>query len=363
MILGFRNFKSGPHRATVREGMLGKQLIRMLLILCMVLVVHVLAMIYFENMSLGDAIWLTMTSATTVGYGDLAAKTTAGRFATIMLLYVGGIAILAQVAAMYFEYRSEIRNNMLIGNWSWDMKDHLVFLNCPGEAGEEFFHKAISGMRKSNAKLSSLPVIIISERFKDGISDRLRNLDVVHVSKPISETETLKAASVVDASVVVILSKNRFDPISDSVNFEMVSRLREMGCQGRIIVECVKDENRERLKKMGANSVLRPVRTYPEILVRAVVAPGSEQVIETLFDSEGEECIRFEVAVECEWLEIMHKITSNDLGIPIAYESLDGIVVNNPPARKTVHTQALYIIVDEDKRGIEPEIKKILGAF
>ena len=33
----------------------------------------------------------------------------AGRTATILLLYLGGIAILAQVVAMYFEYRSAIR--------------------------------------------------------------------------------------------------------------------------------------------------------------------------------------------------------------------------------------------------------------
>lgn len=364
MLLGFKTkkFKSGPHQTTIREGLVGKQLIKMLLILLLVLILHVIAMIHFEGMHIGDAIWLTMTSATTVGYGDLAAKTFAGRSATIILLYVGGIAILAQVAAMYFEYRNEIRSNMLIGNWSWKAKDHVVFLNCPGEAGEEFFYKAFVGMRESSAPLANASIIIVSESFKNGISDRLRKLNVAHVSKPMFEKETLESASIKDASTVVILSKDRLDPVSDSITFELVARLREMGFAGRIIAESVQDENRERLRKMGADSVLRPVRTYPEILTRAILAPGSEQVIETLFNSFGEECIRCEVEVESEWLDVIKKITSNDLGIPIAYEDVEGKIVNNPSSKKIIRSKAIFVIVAEGKKKIEKEIRKALAV-
>lgn len=361
MLLSFKRNGLKQFNIVGKSTSTGTRLAEMLIILLLVLIVHTFAMMHFEKMPIGDAIWLTMTSATTVGYGDLSAQTLGGRIATILLLYVGGIAILAQVVAMYFEYRSEIRYNILTGNWSWVMKNHVVFLNCPQEVGEDFFYRAVVGMRKSNCEYAKLPIVIVSERLQNGISDRLRNLDVVHVSKPLSDSDSLEAASVIDANTVVVLSKDRLNPVSDSINFELVDRLREMGFKGRIIAEVVHDENRSRLKKVGANNVLRPVRTYPELLIRAILVPGSEQVIETIFDSSGEECIRYNVEFEIQWLEVIKRLAENDAGVPIAYEDQNGIIVNNPSTKQTVKTKAIFVIVHAGNNKTCDEVAAILS--
>jgi voltage-gated potassium channel len=319
MLLGFQRLRPPRAEDTVRHGITGRQIINALSLLSLILTIHIIAMIYFEGMEFGDAVWLTMTSATTVGYGDLSAKTFGGRTATIMLLYVGGIAILAHVVAMYFEYRGAIRDSILKGKWSWKMKNHIVFLNCPERVGEDFFYKAISGMRNSSSEFANLPVIIVCERFKDGLSDRLRKLNIVHVSRSIFDQEALESASVQDANTIVVLSRDHQDPISDGISFELVDRLRDTGFKGRIIVEAIKDENRARLKKIGANNVLRPVRTYPEILIRAILAPGSETIIETLFNSYGEECMRYDVLIDLTWLDVIQKLAAKGL-LPLTFE-------------------------------------------
>lgn len=362
MLIGFKRRFLRQRNQAIKSGSLGVQFLKLLIILFVILVSHTIAMVQLEGLSLSDAVWLTMTSATTVGYGDFSAQTIGGRVATIVLLYIGGIAILAQVAAMYFEHRQEVRNRILTGDWSWNMEDHIVFLNCPDEVNEEYFYQAIFGLRESSADLADLPVVIVCESFKDGISDRLRKLDVVHVSKPMSNTETLESASVHTANTIIILSQDQLNPISDSINFELVDRLRNMGVKGRIIVEVVSDKNRERLKRIGANNVLRPIRTYPELLMRAIVAPGSEQVIETLFDSYGEECIRYDVKVKSSWLAIIQKITSYDLGIPIAYEDSSGKIFNNPSSREHIEARALFVIVHEGCAKSNIEIERILNT-
>ncbi len=362
MLISLTKILAKKRKPAMKDSSVGMQFLKLLSVLFVILLLHIVAMVQLEKLPVGDAIWLTMTSATTVGYGDLSAQTTGGRLATIILLYIGGIAILAQVAAMYFEHRQDVRNRMLKGDWSWTMENHIVFLNCPEEVDEEYFYQAILGLRESSADLASLPIVIVCERFKDGISDRLRKLDVVHVSKPVTSQETLESASVKDAHTVVILSKDQLDPTSDSINFELVDRLREMGIKGRIIVEAVKDENRARLKKVGADNVLRPIRTYPEMLMRAIIAPGSEQVMETLFDSYGEECIRYEASVKSSWLDIIHKLTSNDLGIPIAFENTQGEVVNVPSSKDMVTTKAIYVIVNEGRSKTSEAIEKILQS-
>jgi voltage-gated potassium channel len=242
------------------------------------------------------------------------------------------------------------------------MKNHIVFLNCPEEIDEAYFYRAISCLRQSSADLASLAIVIVCERFKDGISNRLRKLDVVHVSKPIADQETLEFASVKDAHTVVILAQDGFGPTSDSINFELTDRLRALGFKGRIIVEAVQDGNRARLKKAGADNVLRPMRAYPELLMRAIIAPGAEQVIETLFDSYGEECIRYEVKVASRWLEIIQKLTTQDLGIPIAYEDKQGKIINSPSSKEHVETEAVFVIVNEGCSRSSSEIEQILKA-
>ena len=52
---------------------------------------HVVAMNQLEGLALHDALWLTLTTATTVGYGDLSPSTLWGRLATVILIYGGGI--------------------------------------------------------------------------------------------------------------------------------------------------------------------------------------------------------------------------------------------------------------------------------
>ena len=87
-----------------------------------------------------------MSSASTVGYGDFSAKTFSGRTSTIILLFILGVATLAQ-ESFIFEHRREVRKQMLTGDWRWTAKNHIVFMNCPKEWVKYFYH-AILVLRK-----------------------------------------------------------------------------------------------------------------------------------------------------------------------------------------------------------------------
>jgi voltage-gated potassium channel len=338
------------------------QLVRLSFVLITILASHIICMMWLENMPLMDAVWVTMTTATTVGYGDISAKTTEGRLATIFLMYVGGIAVLAQVAALYFELRREKKELMIKGEWRWNMQNHIVFLNCPDEAGEEYFYQGISQLRMSSESMAEESIIIVTQKFKDGLPDRLRKLNVVHVNKSVSDPELFEVADLKDAGTIIVMSPKQLDPISDSINFELVDRLREQGIKARIIVETVRDENRQRLKKAGADNVLRPIRSYPELLMRAILAPGSEQIIEALFDSFGEECIRYDVKAKVQWLQVIQSLALNDIGLPIAYESAEGKIVTNPPPKQNVSMKAVFVIVREQNLKQDSEVEKAILA-
>ena len=149
----------------------------------------------------------------------------------------------------------------------------------------------------------------------------------------------------------------------DSVTFDVVHRLNELGVVERAFVECVDDDNRERLYKIGARVVLRPIRSYPEIVVRAMVAPGSEAIIEDFFTHEGDHPQRYEVELrDMPWHEVVSALIRADLGIAMGYvDHKQGKVVPNPPAATRVNTSALIILVRETNEPEQEQVRSCLN--
>lgn len=63
-----------------------------------------IAISYIEDMSIGDALWWSFVTTTTVGYGDIAPVSTGGRLvaAVLMIIGIGFISSLTGTIATYF---------------------------------------------------------------------------------------------------------------------------------------------------------------------------------------------------------------------------------------------------------------------
>jgi len=309
---------------------------------------HISSMIIFERLPFQDALWLSVTTVTTVGYGDITPQTFEGKLATIVLLYFGGGLILTQIALFLFEYRRNTHHKQLNGRWSWNMSDHIVFFNAPTGDYEHYFFHAIRQLRHSALKHHNAPVIIVSERITKPLPAKLLDMDVVHVQGYPNDPDIIRAASIRDAHTIVVLTHDIADPMSDSLNFDIIHRLREENVRARIIAEAVTDENRKRLMTAGADHVIRPVRAYPEMITRTILAPGIENVIEELFSSQGEECIRYERVFKGPWKKLVIHMIEEDVGTPVAYLDHNNRVHTNPNPKSEVHTKAIFVIIREE---------------
>ena len=320
---------------------------RSLLYLVAIFVAHMGAMVFFEGMPAIDALWLTLTTATTVGYGDFSAATLLGRTSTVVLLYVGGIFVVAKVAGDYFEYRSDAYARKIKGAWRWNMAGHIVILRTPLRNGEQYFVRLIRHFRDST-RFSEHPVQILTREFPEGLPESVRALGgVVHHHGSADDDNSLRAVNVDDADVVVVLAKDESDRSSDGRTFDILHRVSELGAKGIVLAECVDDRNRERLLKAGANIVVRPIRAYPGLIVRSLVAPGSEQVFEKLFVCTGDAYTRFDVDVSNRtWSDIVCALITNEIGTAVAYvDRGDGNLHINPAAGDRVDATALIVMV------------------
>ncbi len=304
-------------------------------------------MMYFEGLSLSDSLWITLTTVTTVGYGDLSAQTGLGRSATVILLYFGGIFILAKIAGDYFDFRLARRQKMLNGQWRWNMKDHIVIINTPTHNAEQYFERLISQFR-AVTDYSEIPIQLLTPAYPDGLHPSLQKLGVIHYSGNANNEDNLSAVNIIDASQVIILSPDETDIMSDSYTFDILHRLKEMEIKGNLLVECVDDKNRNRFLEAGANSVIRPIRAYPELIVRAIVAPGCEKVLENLFTHGGNHTRRYDVTIDnVLWSKIVCALINNEIGTALAYLDQNGDVITDPSPLSEIQASGLILLIRE----------------
>lgn len=338
------------------------RLVNLSLTLIFLMLCHVGAMIALEGMTLWEAFWLTLTTITTVGYGDLAAKSFAGQLATVGFLYIPGIALLGQIIGEYVDYRIIRRERMVQGLWRWTaMKEHILILNTPEHDGDKYLLRLVEQINKT-PELCELPLQILTPVYPDGLPPELQAKDVVHYSGTPTSSINLKAVNAEDASYIFVISHDAFSINPDSQSIDILEHLNSLKLKAYVVAECVDDENRERFLRLAANSVIRPIRAYPELVVRALVAPGVEQVMENLFTHENAHPKRYKVNLTgMLWKDVVCAMMNAGYGTALAYVRADGKVATNPSSLDKVTGNALIIMVNQDEEPTQAQILACLS--
>lgn len=340
---------------------IGRALIRAGTLVATLTLLHVLAMVAFEGMPAFDGFWLTLTTLFTVGYGDLAAKTFAGRWATILLLYLGGIYTLANFASQWFEWRADARERKWRGTWRWNMNDHLLILNSPVHHPAAYFERLLTQLRQS-PRFSDCPVLIVTRAFDSGLPEPLAKLGAAHRAAWGLDFEALHDSAPQRARAIAILAKSETDPSSDSVTLDAITRVRSLSGKVHLVVECLDGRNRARMIGAGASAVVRPTRVYPEIMARALAHAGSEKVLEEILDAGGAECMRLEVAWSGSWKELAARLIEADIGTAVGYESHDGAILVNPRSTENIRARAIFALITGEAANAHTQALAALRA-
>ncbi|MBD3657746.1 MULTISPECIES: potassium channel family protein [Marinobacter] len=327
------------------SGIIRERMKRLFLILAGLMSLQILVIWTVEDLTLFESVWITMTTVSTVGYGDFAPKTYIGRISTILIMFVGAITLLTLIVSDFIEYRFYRRERIVTGRWIYKMKDHIIIINTPKQGGEQYFLRFATQVRAVPG-YERIPIQILTRQYPMGLPSELADMGLVHYHGSGSDMEALKAVHAGDARHILLLSPDESDPTSDSLIFDIAHRLSESNLASKVVAECVRDENRPRFKTLGIRSVIRPVRTYPEIMVRAVVAPGSEKVLEDMFDYEQDHPHRYDLKLDdLNWADIVSALIRHGIGTALAYIDHDGEVICHPDTADEIKGKGLIVLV------------------
>jgi voltage-gated potassium channel len=243
------------------------------------------------------------------------------------------------------------------------MQDHIVIINTPQAGGEQYFARFASQIRAVPG-YEVIPIMILTREFPTGLPTELADKGLVHFHGSGSDPLALKAVHAGSARHIIILAADASDPFSDSLTFDIAHRLSESNLGQHVTAECVRDENRERFKSLGVLTTIRPVRTYPEIMVRSVVAPGSEKVLEDLFNYQNDHPHRYEIALDdLTWADIVSALIRHDIGTALAFIDENGEVVCHPPTHKEVEGKGLIVLVKSSETPGVELVEKALANY
>ncbi len=243
------------------------------------------------------------------------------------------------------------------------MNKHIAVINTPKYNPDKYFERFASQIRENKATKKT-PIVLINTDYPNGLPSSLVNLGVHLVEGHGNHEADFKLANLAEAEHILVLAKDEFELDSDSLTFDLCYRMKEHGLAYRTIVECVEDENRDRLKRIGVKSVIRPIRSYPEILVRAMESPGAEVLIEDMFTRAGDHFLRFPLWLEGDqWRDVVTAMISANIGTPLAYVSKEGKVCNHPSGEHKVYGQSIIMLVRTDSIPTEAQVTDAFRAF
>ena len=227
------------------------------------------------------------------------------------------------------------------------MKDHIVIVNAPNKNSEQYFVRLIRQFR-ATPTLADKPVILATDRFDGGLPKSLTDMGVVYKHVNTSLGGFFSEVNISQANYVLFLAQDALDPRSDSLTLDLLDQFERGDNNALVAVEAVQDSNSQRFKAIGADSVLRPIRAYPELIVRALSAPGTERILEDLFTHYGASLHRYDISVvNKQWKQLACALIQHELGTPLGYIDPDGDVKTCPPGSTLISAKAILLMASD----------------
>lgn len=299
-----------------------RQLRLAIIVLVIVVPLGILGFMYFEGLTFSESLYFVIVTLTTVGYGDIVARSEAGRLLTIVVLLTGfsAFALAAQVGLEFafspelIERRQRRRDLRRIAQ----LKDHIIIAG-EGELIDEVvrlfqeqntrntledMNKALQQMRMRplyrrfiRQRVSAHNVVIITPNAEQARSLKSQDMMVIH-GDPTHE-KTLEQANISDALAMVTLSDH------DTENLLTVMTARVMNESLFISAVSLNQDFARKMYRVGANNVMAPYEIAGQFLNTMTFRPTvNDFFAHILFDlnPEGEAVIEVFMYDDSAWI-------------------------------------------------------------
>ncbi len=328
--------------------------------------------------SYSKSMYFTVISATTVGYGDHYPIYTISQWYVILLMIMYLPFRFFYSAASFgflFKNYTELKS---LGRWFPLLFEHII-VYCNAESIERnnfLWLQRFIRENKNSRKFQDCDILLVNsnqdanEKLIHFFAERVGNYAHVHfVNANLNEDGFFEKIRIEKARRIYVLA-DEDDISSDSDVFDIIYRIdKETEYSNGVTAELVNDNNRERIRNLGADVILRPNRSMPELLISCTIAPGSAQMIEEISSRGGDSIERFEIPrAEFKWCELLYHLSMQGIGTATAVIYDDGKVDPNPQGNTTICNATgililIYAMNSKIYEDVQAQINNVIEQF
>jgi len=249
-----------------------EKILRIVPILLFVVLSGSSSFVYFErNLSFADALWWSVVTLTTVGYGDISPATTGGRIVgmTVMVTGIGFLGVLtASIASIFIE-------NKLLENKGMKTP-HVIdhFIIC----GWNFRGEEVIAELRADPKCGDLPLVVLADIPEKPIDD----LQLYFIRGEVN-AENLKKANLDEAHAVIVLSDDHLDAYArDAKSILNTLTIKSLNPNVYTCVELMEPGNAEHCEMAKADEIIVVGELSTNLLVQAALDHGITEMISEL---------------------------------------------------------------------------------
>lgn len=286
---------------------------RLLLFFLAASLLFALYMWLVEGLSLLDTYYFLVTTATTVGYGDISPKTGLGKvFVTVYMII--GIALLGLFLGKVTEFMVEVGSKRKKGLISMKGQVDLIIAGYPSD---EKVQNIVIELR-NDSRFKDAGIVCANNRLNEKPA-WMTTLNVDFVKGVASDSGVLKKAGVETASTILILANDSALVESDDLSTSICAVVERMRPEIRAIVEKVRKD--ELLFEIVNADTIVDVAS-PSVLAQEILDQGAIELQNAIFSTHtaGTQYNLSHLGEEMSWAEVAMALLHKD-AIPEGFQN------------------------------------------
>ncbi len=323
------------------------------MVLAAILSAGVAGYMTIEGWNFSDALYMTVISLTTVGYGEVHDLSANGRIFTIVLLF-GGMGVLAYGIGIFTAFLVEghlieFLKGRKMQSRIKNLKDHFILCGFQGEG-----HYVLEELIKTKT-----PHVVVSKDASE-LEALFPDENILYVEGDPTKEHVLGLANIENARGLISAL------VSDSENLLVVLSVRELSPTLRII-SCVYDrEDDHKFRRVRANGTVMASYIGGLRMASEAIRPTVVSFLDSMLRDTGRTLRIEEITVRGEGSDWAGK-SLTEIAFPkqtglliVAVKSFKlGKYIYNPGASYQVETNDVLIVVGETEQMLK--MKKMLG--
>ncbi len=311
-----------------------KRLRQGLIILICIVAAGTIGYMYIEGWTFGEAVYMTVITIATVGYGEVHPLSAAGRIFTIVLI-AGGVSGAAFVLGAFIEYIVEGKFRTTLGRRQMKvriakLKDHFILCGY-GRVGEDIARTFSE---------EGIPFIVVDNR--PDIITKAEEAGHLYLLGDATSDKVLIEAGIERARGLVAA----VDSDVDNTYITLSAR----GMQPDLFIEAraSNEEAEIKLKMAGANHTVSPNKIGARRMAMLAIRPGVVDFIDTVTYGRGREMdMENIVAGKTSPLvgKTVEEIRRQSRAIILAIGKKTGRLLPNPPSEIAIEEGDLLIAI------------------